>query len=97
MDPFEPSDSEEEDSNDEDPELIEDEFGLYDPETGLLGGEITKNLYDGESDSEDDEEEASDADDSARLVFPKSILHRLSCRFSFEELKDTPCVSQDFQ
>jgi hypothetical protein len=46
------SEGDSDDEDDEDPDLIEQEFGLYDPETGLLGGEITENVYD-ESDSDD--------------------------------------------
>lgn len=59
-----PTDQENEDdsdSDDEDSELDSDEFGEYDPETGLLGGEIT-GLTDGEDGSDIEE-------DPSRLVF----------------------------
>lgn len=54
------SDSEDSDYDEDDEELDSDEFGEYDPETGLLGGEIT-GLTDGDEDSDEDDMEEDDS------------------------------------
>lgn len=46
---------------------MESEFGVYDPAVGLPGGELTEALY-GEDQDDDEEDDVSGADDSARQV-----------------------------